>query len=247
MIRKSALFSQAAIAVALCSGLTFSVSACSAQGATFSSPCGVVIDGSASGAKFDATKRLNDLLPGFLLDKTCKTLTFVPLDGSSQGSVCSARDIDLNPDLGGDTDPNAVRTERRAKALSLAESVLACARKSPLSVGGSDILGALARAVTQRPDGTGTYHVLVVSDLIEDDGTVNLYRTDSIGTPERRANLISYLGQHGRIPNMTDMSLEISDRGRNYSSNPADSVNFTAFWAALFASKPAGNPQVKYD
>jgi hypothetical protein len=111
---------------------------------------------------------------------------------------------------------------------------------------GSDVLGALARAVTQRPPGTGRYHVLVVSDLIEYVPGLSLYNNAAIDTPAKRAAVISSLSKNGELPNMTGMVLEVTDRGRDLPSE-ADSVNFNAFWNEFFASKGAGRPQVKYD
>jgi hypothetical protein len=228
-------------------GLTVGLLGCSSDSRPLTAPCGVIVDGSQSGKTFDAAQRLKDTFPTFLAANNCKIVTFVPLNASSQGSVCTTPDLDINPDLGDNTDQQDIQIERRADALRVAESMLICARtKQPSLSDGSDVLGALARAVTQRPPGTGTYHVLVVSDLIEYANGLSLYDNKAINTSAKRTALISSLSRRGEIPNMTGMALEITDRGRDLSSQQ-DSDDFNAFWNELFASKAAGSPHVIYD
>ncbi|MDL4815013.1 hypothetical protein [Actinomadura opuntiae] len=206
---------------------------------SYSAPCGVVVDGSASGQNFDADKRVTELLPGFLRANKCKTLTYVPLDTDSRGSVCSHKDLDLDPDLGAGTDKEAIRAGRQSRALKDAHAVLACLHAGRPK---SDVLGALARAADQRPDGKGTYHVLVVSDMLQTDRTVDLTHADLSTAAKRRAILDGPF--KGRVPDLGGTALEITDRGRTL-KDTRQSVGLNAFWTQLFAT--AGHPTVKYD
>jgi hypothetical protein len=236
----------AALAAALSGGLALGGLGCSAAPASLTTPCGVIVDGSDSGVAFNASARLHQLLPGFLQEHSCGTVTIVPLNASSQGSVCVTPSVQINPDLGSDVSPQSVEAERREFAVSQAQRVLTCAHDSPGLADGSDVLGAFKRAVAQRPTGAGTYDVLVVSDLIEVGDGVNLYDGGSIKTRAQRSAIIASLSKNGVIPNMSGIALEISNRGTGLRSDTA-SDNVTAFWNKLFTSQAAGNPQVTYD
>jgi hypothetical protein len=228
------------LAPALAGGLLMlSLTGCAQQ---LKTPCAVVVDGSGSGARFDAKTRLDSRLPRFLSDKKCGTLTYVPITTDSAADTCTAEDLELDPDLQGNRE--SVRAGRLEKAKKDAAWVLACAqKKDPLS----DVLGALSRAVTQRPDGSGAYQVLVVSDMLENDASVHLER-DDLSTPQQRRAVIDRLVHDERIPNMRDMSLEVTDRARGIQArDPVKYGQIAAFWRELFASKAAGSPEVKYD
>lgn len=246
----------AIIAAVLSGGLTVAVTGCSSSAPALSAPCGVIVDGSTSSVMFDAAKSLNDHLRSFLTDNNCKVVTFVPLNQSSRGSTCRQVDVDVSPDLGPGVDQKQVIEAERDVAMKRAQAELTCARTEKIATGGSDVLGALARAVTQRPEGHGTkgaYHVLVVSDLIEhiSDSSLSppildLSSTTQIDTANGRAVLISKLTRLSQIPDMAGMVLEVTDRGSDLTSTQ-QSVSFDEFWTELFASRAAGNPHVDYD
>lgn len=238
---------------ALCACLPAGLAACSSGGGTLTAPCAVIVDASPSGGAFHADQRLKDVLPGFLVNDGCRTVTFVPLTYASQSSTCSEPTVDISgSDLGGDIDPSSVEAGRRKYAEKQANALLACARKEEQGQpggGGSDVLGALARAVTQRPAGSGTYHILVISDLVQHTANADLYH-DNLASAASRTRVITGLIRKGLVPDMAGMALEVTDRGRdlaNNSNGDLKSADFNAFWNQLFASKAAGDPQVSYD
>jgi hypothetical protein len=244
MIIRAAFRPCFAVASALAATVAVSLTACSSHPPPPpKAPCAVIVDGSRSGTVFNASERLHQTLRTFLQANGCKMLAFVPLNKASVGSVCYEPTLDLDPNLGTGTDQAAVQAGRLGYALKQAQSLLTCAHRQPSLANGSDVLGALSRAVTQRPPGPGLYHVLVVSDMIETDGSVNLYNGAQYSTPARRDALIAALGRSGLIPDLHGVSLDITDLGASL-TNPVKSVNFDHFWAALFANKAAGNPQV---
>ena len=249
MIMKSAVRIARIAAVALPAAAVTLVAGCSNSSSPDSSlkaPCAVIVDGSRSGSVFDASTRVKQTLQPFLAQYSCKQLAFVPLNASSVGSVCYMPTLDLSPSLSGDSDTETVIAERRGFALTQAQKELACARsRQPALSNGSDVLGALRRAQDNRPGGPAPYHVLVVSDMIETEtqGPVDLYDGAQYSTPARRAALLSELNSENQIPDMHGMSLDITDLGAGL-RNPVSSVNFAAFWAALFASSTAGHPQL---
>ena len=175
----------------------------------------------------------------------------MPLTYATQDSACTEPAVDISPaGMGEDADPKTVQTERREYAEQQAGKVLGCAQqeeRQQTARGGSDVLGAFTRAMTERPAGTGTYHMLVVSDLIQDTSAANLYSAN-LKSQASRSALITRLVFKGLIPNMGGTALEITDRGRDLSvgSTKSDltSVNFNNFWTQLFASRAAGDPQV---
>ena len=215
----------------------------------------MIEDGSPSANSFNAAKSLKERLPSFLLDNQCQHVIFVPLTYSSQGSACDTPMVDISgADEAGTegVDQASLEAGRRAFAVKQAQDELTCAQKEEqkqMSGGGTDVFGALTRAVRQRPDGTGTYHVLVVSDLIQDTANADLYH-QNLSTPASRTKLITSLVFKGLVPNMSGMALEITDFGRDLSvggsSGDLKSADFNDFWQQLFASKAAGAPQVQY-
>lgn len=214
---------------------------CGAEDGGYSAPCGVIVDGSGSGKKFDAGKRTADLLPDFLREHKCKRLTYVPLATDSIGSTCSQKDLDLDPDLGAGTDQDTIRAGRRAKAVKDAKAVFDClAPKKPMS----DVMGSLARAADQRPDGTGTYYVLVVSDMLQNDPAFALTHADLSSNASRAAVLNGPLKD--RVPDLSGMELEITDCARTL-GDPRKSAQVRAFWRQAFAAGASGRPKVTYD
>ena len=243
----------------LAGGAAAALAACSSpspgQTTGLTAPCAVVVDGSLSGKEFDAARSINDYVPIFLSKDNCKEVVFVPLDQSSRGSKCREKAVDISPALGPDVDQDQVVQAERGVALKRAKAELTCAQKHEPAQGGSDVLGALTRAMQQRPTGTGitgTYHVLVVSDLIEYTTDPSLHppfldlsSTPQISSADGRTQLIGQLTRLGQVPNMAGVAVQVTDFGSGISSEQ-QSTYFMDFWTALFASAAAGNPQVSF-
>jgi hypothetical protein len=244
-----------AAATVLAGGAAAALAGCSSPSPGLTAPCAVVVDGSLSGKTFDAARSINDYVPIFLSKDRCKEVVFVPLDQSSRGSTCRQKAVDISPDLGPDVDQDQVVQAERGLALKRANAELTCAQKHEPAQGGSDVFGALTRAMQQRPTGTGitgTYHVLVVSDLIEytTDPSLrppflDLSSTPQISSADGRNQLIGQLTRLGQVPNMTGVSVQVTDFGSGITSGQR-STYFMSFWTALFASAAAGNPQVSF-
>lgn len=242
-------------AAVLAGSVAAALSGCSSSSPSLTAPCAVVVDGSVSGSTFNAARSLKDYLPIFLTKNSCKEAVFVPLNQSSRGSTCRQLAVDISPDLGPDVDQDQVIQAERELVLTRANAELKCAQTDKLSQGGSDVLGALARTMQQRPTGTGitgTYHVLMVSDLIEHvtdpslrPPVLDLSSTQQISSPAGRTQLIGQLAKLGQVPNMAGVAVQVTDFGSDLASGQRSSY-FTAFWTELFASPAAGNPQVSF-
>src|SRR5690242_11776568 len=211
----------AALAAAAC--LSAGLAGCSqGNGSTLTAPCAVIEDASPSANSFNAATSLKERLPAFLLDNKCQHVLFVPLTYSSRDSACDQPSVDISgadQTSAGDVDQASLEAGRRAYAVKQAQAVLACAQKEQqkqMSTGGTDVLGALARAASERPAGTGTYYVLVVSDLIQNTANADLYHQD-LRTATSRTKLITSLIFKGLVPDMSGMDLEITDFGRDLS------------------------------
>jgi len=214
-----------------------SLTGCSADKLT--TPCAVVVDGSGSGAKFDAATRLKDRLNDFAVEQKCGQLAFVPIDGAPVGSVCTQKTLPMDPDLGGNSDQETVRTGRRTLALTRANAMLECARQNP----SSDVLGALRRAADQRPPGDGTYQVLVVSDMLQNAGDLSLYKME-LGTEAAMTKAVDTVA--AQAPKLAGMRLDITDCGVTLSSSKK-AVEVKTFWTRLFKTAAVGDPEVDFE
>lgn len=219
-------------------GVMGAVSACSSvfqQPEQWSRPCGVIIDASGSGDKFRAEDRLRSKLDLFLADQKCGELSFVPLNSFSDTSACNENRLPLDPPVG---DPETTRKAMRGEALTRSLRLLDCARKEEDN---SDVLGALRRAAAARPAGTGSYAVLVVSDMIQIDDRVNMLKRD-LRTPPARAKLIDEFAD--LTPNLADTVLFPTDLSTNI-EDARLGQNVKAFWTELFATDRAGHPTME--
>jgi hypothetical protein len=202
-------------------------------------PCAVVVDGSGSGTKFDAAKRLDDTFTKFAKDNKCGTMSFVPIDSAPMASTCYIKDVDIDPDLGGNSDPEKVRTGRSKVARDDAHQMLDCAKKNALS----DVLGGLTRAAGQKPEGTGTYQILVVSDMLQNADGGSLYHTD-LSTPAAIGKAVQQWAP--KAPSLAGAELTITDCGVTMnSSQAAEAVR--NFWTQLLRTPQAGNPGVHFE
>ncbi|WP_306213505.1 hypothetical protein [Actinoplanes sp. RD1] len=202
-------------------------------------PCTVLVDGSGSGAAFDAGKRLNDTFNSFLLDNECGTVGFVPIDSAPLASTCFINAVDIDPDLGGNSDPETVRAGRRKLALQKAQEMLACAKQKPYS----DVLGGLGRAAQQKPEGSGTYQILIISDMLQNTPQWSLYKTD-LTNPAAITRAVQR--RAASAPRLTGARVTITDCGVTLpSSEKAQQVR--AFWTQLLSSAQVGNPEVNFE
>ncbi|VVJ15007.1 Uncharacterised protein [Amycolatopsis camponoti] len=225
--------------VLLAACLSSTLSACGSDGIfTDDAPtraCGVVVDASGSGADFHADERIKTKLESFLEQQSCGQLTFVALNSLSDTSTCNEERLDLDPKVG---DPQAVRAAQRQEAVTRALRLLDCARKESHD---SNVLGALRKAASTRPSGTGPYAVLVISDMVQADRRVNML-TANISTPEARAAIIDQLGD--LTPHLTDTVLYPTDLSANL-ADPKHGLNVREFWTELFATDASGRPKIE--
>jgi hypothetical protein len=204
--------------------------------------CGVVVDGSPSGAAktgFDVVAQLRQELPAFLSRAGCKTVAFAPIDGSSETSPCAARPVDVDPDVkNGTVNRDSLWARKRAEVLSRAEGVVTCIRTDPRSSAGSDVLGGLKRILRDRP-ADGTYPVLVVSDFVNNDHNFSLSPTGGtdIRTPQRRTAVLGALQKRDRIPDLADVEVFTAGYGINMHAVPEQFTVFDAFWQELMKER----------
>ncbi|SFD25903.1 hypothetical protein [Streptomyces aidingensis] len=230
-----------AAAVLLGCALTAAGTGCQALGITgperYEESCGVLVDGSGSAQPypegFDGEILLDETLPDFLADRTCRTLSFGPITNASAGSTCRAEPLDLDPDGDAHTDREELRASLRAAALGRARELLACARsREP----GSDVLGALDRVAGDRPGGDGTLHLLVISDFRQYDTEFRVGEHD-LTTPESRAAVLDLLAEDGRLPDLSGVRVYPVGYGMRMSDEPGAYGDFDAFWTELLEGR----------
>jgi hypothetical protein len=202
-------------------------------GPSLSAPCAIVVDGSGSGSYFNVTRSLDSTAVRFMTEQKCGWVVFVPLNGVSEGSVCREKPLQIQPP---DADPEQIPPARRTEAVKRAKHLLECARQSD----GSDVFGALRRTVRQRPDGDGTYSVLMVTDMVHSAENISL-ATNDLRTPAARQKVISAL--RPSIPTMSGLALFPTDLSRG-TSNPTLTRNISTFWHEILATSTAGNPRL---
>ncbi|UED87449.1 hypothetical protein [Streptomyces profundus] len=212
----------------------------------YDTACALLIDGSGSGGEapdgFDARAKLETALPAFLSDLECRTLAYAPITRASEGSICQAEPIDLDPDADSTLERDDVRAAQQAVAGGRAVELLDCAREhSP----GSDVLGALDRVSTAAPDGGDPFHVLVVSDFVQRDGSFTLPRED-LTTRESRAAVIDGLGERGRLPELTATTVYPSGYGMRLSQDSDAYEDFDAFWTELLEGRVGADVDTGY-
>ncbi|MFB6501373.1 MULTISPECIES: hypothetical protein [unclassified Streptomyces] len=237
--RRSGRFRRTARALALAASLMASsaaVTGCTAPAEALRTPCGLVIDGSGSGASggrgFDAEAKLKSTLVPFLTDRSCGTLAFAPVTRSSQTSSCRVADVDLDPPADETTDRDSLRRSVRVTAIKNALTMLECARTQ----GGSDVLGALARIGEAMPSGKETPSLLVVSDFEQADKEFTL-RVSEIATDESRERAVdTLLGARG-VPGIAGMDVYPVGYGMRHDAKPSEYRPFDAFWTEILSRR----------
>lgn len=229
-IRCGALLSVAAV-------ITTALSGCSPQ--RLSGTCGIVVDGSGSGDNatgFNVDKQAKDNVDKYLRETECDRVVFAPISGASQSSYCQAQPIDIDPAVTGNVDRKRLWAAGRAKALKQTLDLRQCIRTDPRSTGGSDVLGGLAAVEQRRPAGATHFSVLVISDFMQTDKSVNLYQ-DDLRTPAKRAALIEKIAKEGRVPNLSGMRLSAAGYGLLQSKDPTRYAGFDLFWRQLLKER----------
>ncbi|GAB3968100.1 hypothetical protein GCM10029978_036870 [Actinoallomurus acanthiterrae] len=203
-------------------------------------PCGVLVDGSGSGANFHPAQLLTEYADDFLFKNKCRDVAFGPITGASEESTCEIPAVDIDPDdLPPGADRGAVRRGARTDAVNAARKMLACAQGKG-QVKGSDVIGGVARIVRQRPEGSGTYHVLVVSDFAASDATTDLY-TANLADPAVRGALVRKAA--GRMQDLAGVALTTRGFGAGISAQPAKFGPFTQFWTELIRAEHGAVPR----
>ncbi|NEA47933.1 hypothetical protein [Streptomyces sp. SID10815] len=220
------------------------LTSCSKQEEALTTPCGLVIDGSGSGAAkggFDAEAKLKDSLIGFLDEQKCGTLDYAPITRSSRSSTCREDQVDLDPPHGATTDQKTQRANARQAAAGAALDELACARKD----GGSDVWGALARIGEAVPSGGPVPKLLVVSDFDQADPEFVLSRKD-ISTKARRAGVIDSLVKARGLPGIKGMDVFPVGLGMQFRANPSKADDFEAFWTEAIEGRAEAHVDNEY-
>ena len=201
-------------------------------------PCGVVVDGSASGARLNVKQLLDGHIDDFLFDNKCRRVAFAPITAASEQSQCNKPEVDIDPDdLPAGADRDATRTDGRNQAKKAAQDMLTCAQQDQNA--GSDVVGGLRRVVNERPKDQGIYRVLVLSDFAQNDRTMNLYR-ENLADRGRRAELIRKLSSMQRIPDLSGVRLTIYGFAIKISNRPDKRGPFETFWTELITGPAKG-------
>lgn len=199
--------------------------------------CGIVVDATGSSDAqngFNAQQEIKKHVPGFLGDGGCRTVAFAPISGDSLTSRCQEDPIDIDPDVTGAVDRNALRASQRDLAAKQADALRACVRADKRSAGGSDILGGLSLIARERPAGGGLFRVLVISDFLAADSSINLYRAD-LSTSTARAAAIRKVAD--RIPDLSGVQITADGYGMLQSSDPGKYRGFDLFWRQLLKER----------
>ncbi|MEV8451288.1 hypothetical protein AB0467_01475 [Streptomyces sp. NPDC052095] len=213
-------------------------------------PCGLVIDGSGSGAAdgrgFDAQAKLRSSLVPFLVDQKCGSLAFAPVTRSSQTSSCRVDEVDLDPPGDETADRDTMRRAARVRAIEEALKMLKCARTQ----NGSDVLGALARIGEAMPSGKEGKEgkapsLLVVSDFEQADKEFTL-RAGDIATDQGRERAVdTLLGARG-VPPIAGMDVYPVGYGMRYGARPSEYRPFDAFWSEVLSGRAKARVHDKY-
>jgi hypothetical protein len=193
--------------------------------------CGIAVDGSGSAATktgFDAASQIEHDVNGFLFQAKCRQVVFAAISGESRNDYCNqaATRIDLDPDDIGNARRVTVRAANRLAAKKEVQTLLTCIKSDPRSVDGSDILGGLAALADRRPDTTGTYQLLVISDFV-------IYVAgrsvgSDLATPEARQRAVNRY--RSQIPNLAGADVTTAGFGVLYSDDPQKANDFDLFW-----------------
>jgi hypothetical protein len=213
--------------------LLFALPGCGDKTSEFSTPCAIVVDGSLSSGVFDASKRLDETGTKFLVEQKCGHVSFVPLNGNSESTTCEQDRLAMDPGVG---NPDTAMDGRRKLAVKRAHDLLDCTRTSRNRA--SDVLGALRLALRNKPEGSGAYRILLVSDMVLHDEHVDLNTAD-LSTAAKRADVIKKLAPV--TPGLKGAELFPTDLGKG-TAGSTRSKFISDFWHELLSSAAAGGP-----
>ncbi|WP_234328197.1 hypothetical protein [Streptomyces sp. NRRL S-37] len=225
-------------------GLLAALVSCTSQPDPLTTPCGVVVDGSGSGAAtakgFDAEAKLKNSLMPFLEEQQCGTVEFAPITRSSKSSSCQVAEVDLDPPGSETTDQESARAASRVVAGKKALEELECARTQ----NGSDVWGALDRISEMMPGDGPDAKLLVVSDFDQADKEFRISRSD-LSTARKRETVIDTLVEQRGLPGLKGMHVYPVGLGMQYNGRPSESEDFEAFWAQMLEGRAQAH--VHYD
>lgn len=225
-------------------GLLAALVSCTSQPDPLTTPCGVVVDGSGSGATtekgFDAEAKLKGSLMPFLEERKCGTVEFAPITRSSKASSCQVTEVDLDPPGSETTNRDSARSKARGVAAKKALEELECARTQ----NGSDVWGALDRISEAMPGDGPDAKLLVVSDFAQTDKEFRISRTD-LSTAQKRETAIDTLVKQRGLPGLKGMHVYPVGLGMQYDGRPSESEDFEAFWAEILEGRAQAH--VHYD
>ncbi|GAA1255725.1 hypothetical protein GCM10009677_02080 [Sphaerisporangium rubeum] len=225
------------LAAAAIAAAALPLSSCGEDPEPLATPCAVVLDGSGSGEALKVEQLMRQHLLAFISEKKCGVVSFVPITGNSASSRCYVPDVDLDPPKKANTDRDRIRAAALQNVKTNATAMLKCAKQEEDTVApGSDIVGGLRRAVEKRPDGTGYYEILVISDFGQSAGGIDLYHDRQLGSKQHRTVLIAKLAAKARIPDLSQA--HITTRG--FGAGLPEVGLLKAFWVELITGPGKG-------
>ncbi|MFE9093659.1 hypothetical protein [Streptomyces sp. NPDC007264] len=237
----------ALLAVIPSAALLLGAVSCSNQPDELTTPCGVVVDGSGSGAAtkdgFDAKKKLEETLVPFLKEQKCGTVEFAPITATSLSSSCKVDPVDLDPPHGATTDVEAERTKALRIAAKTSLDELNCARDDRP---GSDVWGGIDRIAEKMPTDGPAAKLLVVSDFEQADPEFSIGRDGNIATPAKRKSSIDRLVRDRGLPGIRDMEIFPVGYGMKYANKPSRQKQFEAFWTEVLQERAKAHVDTEY-
>ncbi|MFD6421106.1 hypothetical protein [Streptomyces sp. NPDC060198] len=226
-------------------GLLTTLVSCTSPPAPLTTACGVVVDGSGSGASsnegFDAEGKLKATLLTFLDDEGCGTVDFAPITRASQSSSCRVEGVDLDPPHKETTDQESQRRKARNVAAGRSLEELKCAR----SQNGSDVWGALDRIATTLPPDSSGAKLLVVSDFAQADPDFVL-SMPKIASEEQRTEAVDSLVAERGVPGIKGMNVYPVGFGMQFKAKPGQFEDFEAFWLEILEGRAKAHVHTDY-
>jgi hypothetical protein len=221
-------------------GLTVPVVAgCSAQPLAV---CGVVVDSTSYAESAESRSDIDSDLPTFA--NGCDWIAFAAVTGRSETTVCRERPVPIaatsqeNPNRNPKVEEK-IRAKRITEVLPKAQNLLKC----PTEGKGSDVLGALryiARQMEAQRLGDRKHEIIVFSDLVNNQGALNLTKDDLTAETSRTAK-IKQLESGRLLPSLTGYGVVVHGFLRKEKANPDRLPNLDRFWQEAFQTAGAGS------